>query len=191
MMAESLDSRKFERKTHFDVPLPIRKVQRMAAAEPLDDDIDSGNETPPPINTMAFSLMTKKGNRPQVTCLLYSSIVFPLVVHQQLSNVYEQTRTIDLPSDSTFAVSMKSQQEAEREEQRRIKNLVLNYDLRDDNDGHDGTFTLTPIYQRPLDKSAYAKKFGSRTRSFQPKSKSVREDRTSHTSSPQAEPECC
>ena len=67
MMAESLDSRKFERKSHFDVPLPIRKVQRMPALEPLDDEIDSGTETPPNANTMAFSLMTKKGNRPQVT----------------------------------------------------------------------------------------------------------------------------
>ena len=65
MMAESLDSRKFERKPQFDVPLPIRKVQRMPAGEPLDEEIDSGAETPP--NTMAFSLMTKKGNRPQVT----------------------------------------------------------------------------------------------------------------------------
>lgn len=63
MMAESLDSRRFERKAHFDVPLPIRKSQRVPA-EQLDEDIDSGAETPP--NTMAFSLMTKKGNRPQV-----------------------------------------------------------------------------------------------------------------------------
>ena len=50
-----------------------------------------------------------------------------------------QTRTIELPSDSNFALSMKSQQAAEREEQQRIKNLVLNYDLRDENDQHDGS----------------------------------------------------
>jgi regulator of nonsense transcripts 2 len=49
-----------------------------------------------------------------------------------------QTRTIDLPSDSHFAVAMKSQQQAEREEQQRIKNLVLNYDLSNDGDQHDG-----------------------------------------------------
>jgi len=42
-----------------------------------------------------------------------------------------QTRIVALPSDSTFAVAMKNQQAAEREEQQRIKNLVLNYDLRD------------------------------------------------------------
>jgi hypothetical protein len=39
---------------------------------------------------------------------------------------------------------MKSQQQAEREEQQRIKNLVLNYDLRDGED-QDGDPTLKPI----------------------------------------------
>jgi len=48
-----------------------------------------------------------------------------------------QTRSIDLPSDSGFAVAMRTQQQAERAEQQRIKNLVLNYDLRDD-DANDG-----------------------------------------------------
>ena len=63
MMAESIDSRKFERKQMFDVPLPMRKVQR----ETTSLAEDSGNEaTPSPPNTMAFSLMTKKGNRQQV-----------------------------------------------------------------------------------------------------------------------------
>lgn len=113
MMSESLDSRKNERQNRFDVPLPVRRVQR-PVAEIVDEDNTSGNEvTPPPAtNTMAFQLMTKKGNR-------------------------QQTRNIDLPSDSHFALSMKSQQAAEREEQQRIKNLVLNYDLGED-DQHDG-----------------------------------------------------
>ncbi|OAG35932.1 hypothetical protein AYO21_09859 [Fonsecaea monophora] len=87
MMAESLDSRKFERKTHFD------------------------------------------------------------------------TKTIKLPSDSSFAVSMKSQQAAEREEQQRIKNLVLNYDLRED-DQHDGIpngFSCGPIIQPPVEKNPNTK----------------------------------
>ena len=50
-----------------------------------------------------------------------------------------QTRTIELPSDSHFAVAMKNQKEAERAEQQRIKNLVLNYDLQDSNADQDGT----------------------------------------------------
>src|SRR5271156_3201184 len=48
---------------------------------------------------------------------------------------------------------MKSQQAAEREEQQRIKNLVLNYDLRDETDQHDGileAFLHGPLNQRPM-----------------------------------------
>jgi hypothetical protein len=55
-----------------------------------------------------------------------------------------KTRTVALPSDSTFAVAMKTQQAAEREEQQRIKNLVLNYDLRDGED-QDGD-SLPPFF---------------------------------------------
>ena len=36
-----------------------------------------------------------------------------------------------MPSDSQFAMAMRDKQEAERAEQQRIKNLVLNYDLQD------------------------------------------------------------
>ncbi|KAJ9603131.1 mRNA decay protein [Cladophialophora chaetospira] len=133
MMAESLDSRKFERKTHFDVPLPIRKLQR-GPIEPSDEEPVPAPEPAPEPNTMAFSLMTKRGNR-------------------------QQTKTIELPSDSSFAVSMKSQQAAEREEQQRIKNLVLNYDLRED-ETHDGIpngFFYGPIDQPPLTKNPNTK----------------------------------
>ncbi len=50
---------------------------------------------------------------------------------------------------------MKSQQAAEREEQQRIKNLVLNYDLRED-DQHDGIpngLPCGPIMQPPLERN--------------------------------------
>lgn len=66
MMTESLDSRKFERKPMFDVPLPMRRAQREQTS--TGDDI--GNQraaTPPNANTTAFSLMTKKGNRQQAS----------------------------------------------------------------------------------------------------------------------------
>ncbi|CAL8575927.1 mRNA decay protein [Xanthoria parietina] len=105
MMSESLDSRKFERKALFDVPLPMRRAQRETVPTG-DDSGNEGTQTPPNAHTTAFSLMTKKGNR-------------------------QQTRTIEMPSDSQFAIAMKSQKEAERAEQQRIKNLVLNYDLSD------------------------------------------------------------
>lgn len=124
MMTESAESRKFERKPVFDVPLPMRRA-REAAINPED----SGGEAVPAqapaivssradfVPTMKFSLLSKRGNK-------------------------QQTRSIDLPSDSTFAVAMRSKQQAEKEEQQRIKNLVLNYELRDDNDA-EGEFPFS------------------------------------------------
>lgn len=66
MMSESLDSRKFDRKPMFDVPLPMRKAPRETTTAAADDSGNEGTTTPPSTHTMAFSLMTKKGNRQQV-----------------------------------------------------------------------------------------------------------------------------
>ena len=116
-MSESAESRKFERKPVFDVPLPMRRAREV----PVTAE-DSSSEAPPqpfiPQNTMKFSLLSKRGNK-------------------------TQTRSIDLPSDSTFAVAMRNKQQAEKEEQQRIKNLVLNYDLRDDDTDGDSPFHFT------------------------------------------------
>ena len=60
MMAESLESRKFERKQLFDVPLPVRSKNRETTST------EGGEGEPPPGHKMAFSLLTKKGNRQQV-----------------------------------------------------------------------------------------------------------------------------
>ena len=71
MMAESIDSRKFERKQHFDVPLPIRKGLKDQVA--LDDEQQNG--APTPASTMAFALMTKRGNKQQVK---HFAVILPL-----------------------------------------------------------------------------------------------------------------
>ncbi|KAM0252391.1 hypothetical protein ACHAQJ_007723 [Trichoderma viride] len=115
MMAESLESRKFERKQLFDVPLPVRSRTREPSMSTGSGETGPSGQS----GTMAFSLMTKRGNR-------------------------QQTRTVELPSDSTFAIAMKTQQQAEKEEQQRIKNLVLNYDLQqsDDQDGNERPATF-------------------------------------------------
>ena len=63
MMTESIDSRKFERKPMFDVPLPLRRAPRETLVSPEDY---STEVTASGRNTMAFSLMTKKGNRQHV-----------------------------------------------------------------------------------------------------------------------------
>jgi regulator of nonsense transcripts 2 len=49
-----------------------------------------------------------------------------------------KTKTVELPSDSTFAIAMKNQQQAEKEEQQRIKSLVLNYDLQQNDTEQEG-----------------------------------------------------
>ncbi|KAK7957037.1 mRNA decay protein [Apiospora aurea] len=116
MMAESLESRKFERKPLFDAPVPVRPKTREAAAA---NEPEEGDNESPSLNKMAFSLLTKKGNR-------------------------QQTRMVELPSDSNFAVAMKNQQQAEREEQQRIKNLVLNLDLRETEEA-DGDTNSNPL----------------------------------------------
>ncbi|GAB0133598.1 hypothetical protein EsDP_00002002 [Epichloe bromicola] len=121
MMAESLESRKFERKPLFDVPLPVRPKNRDPSMSMTQDQ-----EPSPPTNKMAFSLLTKRGNR-------------------------QQTRTVELPSDSTFAIAMKTQQQVEKEEQQRIKNLVLNYDLQQSED-QDGIERSTALNNNRVDR---------------------------------------
>lgn len=69
LMAESLDSRKHERKPTFDVPLPMRRKENAPNAptpanESWTEESSNGNA---PAGTMAFSLLTKRGNRQQVS----------------------------------------------------------------------------------------------------------------------------
>ncbi|KAK3688145.1 armadillo-type protein [Podospora appendiculata] len=138
LMAESLDSRKFERKQQFDLPLPVRskKGEAMTGNETVDSGPDQNMG-----GTMAFSLLTKRGNR-------------------------QQSRTVELPSDSQFAIAMKTQQQAEKEEQRRIKNLVLNYDLRENEDG-DGNEKPNPHYHNRTDARTGKERIGQRVRKLQ------------------------
>lgn len=63
MMADSLESRKFERKAIFDIPLPMK---RPGGRDGAAVDSQAVEAAPVPSNTMAFSLMTKRGNRQQV-----------------------------------------------------------------------------------------------------------------------------
>jgi hypothetical protein len=63
-MAESLESRKFDRKPLFDVPLPMRRKEREVIAP--TESASEEPAAPANPNTMAFSLLTKRGNRQQV-----------------------------------------------------------------------------------------------------------------------------
>ena len=61
LMSDSIDSRKFERKTLFDVPLPMRRTQRDASSEDQPEKLET--EGP---GVVKFSLLTKRGNKQQV-----------------------------------------------------------------------------------------------------------------------------
>lgn len=84
MMAESLDSRKHERKSTFDVPLPMKRKDR---------DINSSNDAwaedsssnAAPSGTMAFSLLTKRGNRQQVSLVIPSQVNSLLICSTRLA----------------------------------------------------------------------------------------------------------
>ncbi|KAI9683417.1 MAG: hypothetical protein M1829_005489 [Trizodia sp. TS-e1964] len=119
MMSESLDSRKFERKQFFDAPLPMKtpRAHRDISIAVAEEQPNGTPRDPP--TTMAFSLLTKRGNR-------------------------QQTRTVELPANSNFAMSMKTQQEAERAEHQRIKSLVLNYDLTEADSAEGDTLHNAP-----------------------------------------------
>ena len=84
MMSESLDSRKFDRKPMFDVPLPMRRAQRETTTAAEDSGNEGGTATPPNANTMAFSLMTKKGNKQQACTFWCRSIEIPLTKSYRL-----------------------------------------------------------------------------------------------------------
>ncbi|KAF9958268.1 hypothetical protein BGZ65_001564, partial [Modicella reniformis] len=97
MMAESMESRKFERKHQtLDVAIPIvRSADRRE--EPVLSNPDH----------VAFTLLTKKGNK-------------------------QQFKTVGLPSDSALVINTRNQREAEREEQQQLKQLVLEYEVREE-----------------------------------------------------------
>ena len=63
---------------------------------------------------------------------------------------------VELPSDSSFAVAMKNQQQAEKEEQQRIKNLVLNYDLRENEDPDGEPNSAPPNPNRSIYNSSFS-----------------------------------
>ncbi|CAO3628795.1 unnamed protein product [Cunninghamella echinulata] len=101
MISDSIESRKYEKKsTVLDVPIPmnLRGSQDRRVVAEKNEQPDTGS--------MAFTLLTKKGNK-------------------------QQTKTMHVPSDSALAVTTRSKQEAEREEHQQLKRLVLNYEERE------------------------------------------------------------
>jgi regulator of nonsense transcripts 2 len=142
MMSESVESRKFEKKSAMlDVPIPMHLrggqgntredccgivfasqrylfsilyslTDRRTTAAATNDQT-SGK--------MSFTLLTKKGNR-------------------------QQAKLMEVPSDSLLAINTRSKQEAEREEQQQLKQIVLNYEEREEANARTGKLLFTDIH---------------------------------------------
>lgn len=67
MMAESVESRKTERRPTLDVALPMRRPQRDTVTPAEDASLDASTLSP---NTTRFALLSKRGNKPLVFKLL-------------------------------------------------------------------------------------------------------------------------
>jgi regulator of nonsense transcripts 2 len=72
MMSEAYESRKTERRAVFDVPLPMRRAQRDVTN--IEDQGD-GEEQPSGPTVMKFSLLSKRGNKQQVSSYVMLNIV--------------------------------------------------------------------------------------------------------------------
>lgn len=69
LMSESVESRKFDRKPTFDVPLPMRRAGRETQAAGSEESAPTPPPAPAPLamNTMKFALLSRKGNKQQAS----------------------------------------------------------------------------------------------------------------------------
>ena len=64
MMSESIETRKVERRPIAEVTLPVRRSQRDGSSGVEGTPIDGASPSP---RTTKFSLLSKRGNKPQVS----------------------------------------------------------------------------------------------------------------------------
>ncbi|KAJ3066697.1 hypothetical protein HDU98_010017 [Podochytrium sp. JEL0797] len=106
MMMDSLESRKGDKKMQaFDVAIPVKKGVVFQGAA------GGGGEGAgkPGSEGVMFSFLTKKGNK-------------------------QQMKSVELPQNSMFVLSTKQKKEAELEERKQLKKLVLGLDDRADDE---------------------------------------------------------
>ena len=99
MLADTTDVRRAERKIAppmFDTAVP--HIRRR---------VDQSDDTTPDTSRMAFTMLSKRGNR-------------------------QQMRNLDIPMDSTIALNIKTQQLQNKAEQEQLKRLVLQNERRQD-----------------------------------------------------------
>ena len=102
LMAESVESRKFERKPMFDVPLPMRRAARDVNPTTGADDSDGESPAPAPTNgsgMMKFALLSRKGNRQQVSVstVYLASMKTVLTWRRLVPSTFLPTQVLRLP----------------------------------------------------------------------------------------------
>jgi regulator of nonsense transcripts 2 len=104
LMAEGVESRKFERKPLLDVPLPMRRTTREVPNNHVDEN---DRDTQQPVKTndtgmMKFDLLSKKGNRQQVCNFGLISLITVSALITNLDRlarlIFPQIRILPLPS---------------------------------------------------------------------------------------------
>lgn len=114
------------------VPTNVRKRR----IDEKDEEEEEGSGTGP--ETMAFTVITKKGNKQQASLELYISrsyLIYTL-------DIVGQARQIAVPSASALAVHTRTAQLQDKVEQQHLKRLVLNYEQREEAEELKGTFGM-------------------------------------------------
>jgi regulator of nonsense transcripts 2 len=129
----SAEARKVDKKTAMamwdNAVLPPAGRKRRTESE--DDTGDEDEDQP---RTMSFTLVTKRGNKQQVSPL---HVVFSACPADSAS----KTRAIAVPSEVPLAVQTRSAQLQDKEEQQHLKRLVLDYEQREEAEERKGQST--------------------------------------------------
>lgn len=107
MLADTTDARRGERKIApiFDTAVPLVKKRPVVASTGAQAHITPDVGTEPSTHGMAFTLLSKKGNK-------------------------QQLRNLDIPLDSAIALNSMSHQQRNKAEQEQLKRLVLQNERR-------------------------------------------------------------
>lgn len=99
MMSDSVESRKFDRKPIFDVPLPMRRGKEMPApaVAPMEETQDRA-VAPTGAGTMKFALLSKRGNRQQASSQPLAHWLFHTLQRISLTYLYRLALSIFPPT---------------------------------------------------------------------------------------------
>lgn len=122
LVVESIESRKYEKKAiSLDVPIPlnlraVRQAFHSKESEESEEEMKN-NEKGTSAAKVEFVVLTKRGGKQQI-------------------------KVLEVPETSSLAINAKSMQAAEKQEQEKLKQLVLNYEEREAEQRHQGIINL-------------------------------------------------